>query len=188
MGHELQLASDNPKIERICHYGRRTRKTNCTAAQRITTLPVNKPQLCQHRGGGAKTIKLPCATALPPHNSKRKKEAPCLDHSAVRKATQESTRPIPFKISVVGTGTLPSPTHPYPHPCQTNTTAENGCTSSKTNRAEPLQTKCATLPSAKESYRRQRHPPKMKVLPASISTAQTSPHISASSGSSSTTT
>ena len=65
MGHELQLASDNPKIERICHYGRRTRKTNCTAAQRITmqTAPATKPwpkplyqdtrpaTICAPRGG-----------------------------------------------------------------------------------------------------------------------------------------
>ena len=60
-----QLASDNPKIERICHYGRRTRKTNCTAAQRITmqTAPATKPwpkplyqdtrpaTICAPRGG-----------------------------------------------------------------------------------------------------------------------------------------
>ena len=55
MKHELQLASDNTKIERICHTGRRTRRTNCTAAQRITTwialsttlTPSNSPM-----GGG----------------------------------------------------------------------------------------------------------------------------------------
>lgn len=127
MKHELQLASDNTKIERICHTGRRTRRTNCTAAQRITTwialsttlTPSNSPMGGGHtkqtapppnelqlpcplknqmisrcaimrtnelqpviatrhfsqtkpRGGGAKTMKQPCAATPPPHERQQK--------------------------------------------------------------------------------------------------------------------
>lgn len=47
--NELQLASHDSKVIRICHYGRRTRGTNCTAAQRITTstAPTSKTS-CTH--------------------------------------------------------------------------------------------------------------------------------------------
>ena len=63
MKHELQLTSDNTKIERICDTGRQTRKTNCTATMNYN-YPPRMPRLNAFASPWRRTRKTNCTATM----------------------------------------------------------------------------------------------------------------------------